>query len=54
MNIFKLIFVLLFLWSGIYTISFAVYGFRKHFILTGVNAVILQIISTVLCVLYIF
>ncbi len=53
MNFFKLIFILLFIWCSIYTVSVAVYNFKRHYILTGVNAVLLEITSIVLCLLYV-
>lgn len=54
MNVLKLVFVLLFIWCSIYTVSVCVYNFRKHSFLIAVNAIILHVIATVLCVLYIF
>lgn len=54
MNVFKIIFVLFFVWCSIYTVSVAVYNFKRRFILTGVNAVLFEIISFVLCLIYIF
>lgn len=53
MNVYKLLFIFLFLWSSIYTVSVSVYNFKSRNIYCGINAVIFQIISSVLSVLYI-
>lgn len=53
MNIYQLIFVILFLWSSIYTVSLSIYNFRAKNIFSAINSVLLVIVSGVLCIIYI-
>lgn len=52
MDFYELIFIILFIWSSIFTISMSVNNFKSRSYLSAVNALILQITATVLCVIY--
>ena len=54
MNVFKIIFVLLFIWVSVYTISVIIYDFRTHSYFAAINAILLQITAVLLCSLYVF
>jgi len=54
MNVFKIIFVLLFIWVSVYTISVIIYDFRTHSFFAAINAILLQITAVLLCSLYVF
>jgi len=53
MNIYKILFILLFIWSSIYNISFSKECFRLKNFFPAVNTVIFQLIAVVLCIGYI-
>ena len=52
MNFYEVLFLILFVWSSIFTISFIVHSFRYKAIFPAVSAIILEITATVLCVFY--
>ncbi len=54
MNGYEVLFLLLFLWSSIFTVSFAFHGFKRKKVFPAVNAVILEIAASILCVIYLF
>ncbi len=52
MAVYKFFFTIFFLWCSVFTISLCVYHFKKRQFFPAINAAILQIAATVLCVLY--
>ena len=52
MNFYEMIFIILFIWSSIFTISMASNNFKGKYYLSAINAVILQITATILCITY--
>ncbi len=54
MNSYKIIFILLFIWSSIYNISFSIGCFRLKKRFQAVNTLLFQSIAIILCINYIF
>ncbi len=52
MNFYELIFIILFVWSSIFTVSMSVSNFKSKDYLSAINAVILQLTATILCISY--
>lgn len=52
MDFYELIFIILFIWSSIFSVSMAVNNFKSKDYLSAINAVILQITATILCITY--
>ncbi len=54
MNIYKILFVLLFIWCSVYNISLSKECLKLKNYFTAINSVLFQLISTILCAGYIF
>lgn len=54
MNIYKILFVLIFIWCSVYNISLSKECLRLKNHFSAINSVLFQLISTVLCAEYIF
>lgn len=52
MDFYEMIFIILFIWSSIFTVSMAANNFKGKDYLSAINAVILQITATLLCITY--
>ncbi len=52
MDFYETIFIILFIWSSIFTVSMAANNFKGKDYLSAINAVILQITATILCITY--
>lgn len=52
MGLYRIFFILMFIWSGIYTVSVCRENFRCKDYIPGVNAAILLLCSALLCVAY--
>ncbi len=54
MNFYEILFLILFVWSSIFTISFIFHSFSRKSIFPAVNAIILEITASILCAMYLF
>ena len=54
MNFYEILFLILFVWSSIFTISASSHNFKRKNVFPAVNAVILEVAALLLCIIYLF